>query len=379
VWGAQAVFIDEISRARPDIQNRLFPVIHERKVQGIALDGLEHRWAAMNPPPDRNSDDDLAHYAGSQELDLALADRFALHVVMPQWRAFEESEQERVILSALREPDTAIGQDLQRLLEQIRLRVPVVQAQWSGAIARYVRLLCRLLDEAGHVLSARRAVMIARNIVAVHAVRQAQAGSVTIDDSVWLAVLSSIPLAASGIRLPDSMLLASHREAWRLAAVAPEDPLALILGERDPVRRVQLALACDALPEGELTSIVTDALTQLPEGARHALAEWLFETHGIDRLSVVAVDDIAKAYSEVACLQEVSESVRPNSKAHKLWQALHQRLARLAPDEPLTERKANLLVSLFANRRLQVEADIDRILEAFTTTRESLAAAGQAA
>ena len=33
VWNAQAVFIDEISRARPDMLNRLFPIIHEKKVQ----------------------------------------------------------------------------------------------------------------------------------------------------------------------------------------------------------------------------------------------------------------------------------------------------------------------------------------------------------
>ena len=33
VWGAAAVFIDEISRARPDLLNRLVPIIHERKVQ----------------------------------------------------------------------------------------------------------------------------------------------------------------------------------------------------------------------------------------------------------------------------------------------------------------------------------------------------------
>ncbi len=35
VWDAEAVFIDELSRARPDMLNRLFPIIHERKVQGI--------------------------------------------------------------------------------------------------------------------------------------------------------------------------------------------------------------------------------------------------------------------------------------------------------------------------------------------------------
>ena len=40
VWGAGAVIFDEISRCRPDIQNKLFPIIHERRVQGISLEGL---------------------------------------------------------------------------------------------------------------------------------------------------------------------------------------------------------------------------------------------------------------------------------------------------------------------------------------------------
>ena len=43
VWEAQAVFIDEISRCRPDLQNKLFPIIHERRVQGIELTKLVYR------------------------------------------------------------------------------------------------------------------------------------------------------------------------------------------------------------------------------------------------------------------------------------------------------------------------------------------------
>ena len=35
IWGAGAVIFDEISRCRVDIQNKLFPIIHERKVQGL--------------------------------------------------------------------------------------------------------------------------------------------------------------------------------------------------------------------------------------------------------------------------------------------------------------------------------------------------------
>lgn len=51
------MIFDEISRCRPDIQNKLFPIIHERRVQGIALDDLRFRWAAMNPPS--TDDDDI--------------------------------------------------------------------------------------------------------------------------------------------------------------------------------------------------------------------------------------------------------------------------------------------------------------------------------
>ena len=40
IWGAGAVIFDEISRCRPDIQNKLFPIIHERRAQGLLLEGL---------------------------------------------------------------------------------------------------------------------------------------------------------------------------------------------------------------------------------------------------------------------------------------------------------------------------------------------------
>ena len=51
VWNAEVVFIDEISRTRPELQNKLFPIIHERRIQGVPLERLRYRWSAMNPPP----------------------------------------------------------------------------------------------------------------------------------------------------------------------------------------------------------------------------------------------------------------------------------------------------------------------------------------
>ena len=76
IWDAEVVFIDEISRTRPELQNKLFPIVYERRVQGRPLAHLVYRWAAMNPPPtdDELSDGD-ALYLGSEPLDAALADR----------------------------------------------------------------------------------------------------------------------------------------------------------------------------------------------------------------------------------------------------------------------------------------------------------------
>jgi len=69
LWDAQSVLIDEISRSKPEQQNRLFSLVHERKVQGLDLPRLRYRWAAMNPcSSDQDSEE---NYTGSDPLDRA--------------------------------------------------------------------------------------------------------------------------------------------------------------------------------------------------------------------------------------------------------------------------------------------------------------------
>ncbi len=372
VWGAQAVFIDEISRARLDVQNRLFPIIHERRVQGMPLLDLEHRWAAMNPPT--IDDDDAAACLGSQPLDLALADRFALQATMPDWRSFDQAQQEAVIRAHAVVPDPLAGTLWNAAIARTREVLPIVEAQWAASIARYVRILSALLSEAGSQLSARRAGMLARNLAAIHAARLSDDGEARIDDSAWIATLNSMPFAASGQMLDGSRLLASHREAWRLAAARADDPMGRILTERDPIVRVRLALAASGLPDGELTTIVTDALHSAADGARHALAEWLFDSGAITRLSVVAADAVAELYRDVACVQEVSELVPPNGLRHRIWKTLQQRLGS-EPATPQTDRRANLVTALFAANRFAAEVDVDAVLQRYAATQVRLAGA----
>ena len=90
VWGAESVLIDEISRSKPEQQNRLFSLVHERRVQGIGLPKLRYRWAAMNPcSTDQDSDE---NYTGSEPLDPALADRFGLFVNALHWKDMSDDE-----------------------------------------------------------------------------------------------------------------------------------------------------------------------------------------------------------------------------------------------------------------------------------------------
>jgi MoxR-like ATPase len=63
VWGAESVLIDEINRCKPEHQNRLFSLVHERKIQGLPLDALRYRWAAMNRAADQSPDED---YLGAE-------------------------------------------------------------------------------------------------------------------------------------------------------------------------------------------------------------------------------------------------------------------------------------------------------------------------
>ena len=87
------MLVDEISRCKPEHQNRLFSLVHERRVQGIALEKLRYRWAAMNPA---GAGQDGGEYLGSEPLDPALADRFAIVIEVGDWSELSEAEQRLV-------------------------------------------------------------------------------------------------------------------------------------------------------------------------------------------------------------------------------------------------------------------------------------------
>ena len=360
IWGAQTVFLDEISRCRPDMQNKLFPIIHEKRVQGIDLEELVYRWSAMNPP--RSEEGLEASYVGSEPLDAALADRFAFVVEVPAWCDFSAEEQGRVIRSRDIEAKLDRDPELSETVEHGRRLYDEQSEELESSLVGYVRFLVSLLGRAGIGLSPRRAGMLLRNILAVHAANCLLRIGVPLKDSALLAVMHSLPQKAQGIRIDQVKLLAAHREAWNAALIPEDDPSRAVFHESDPLRRVMKASLAPSLSQEDFSSIVADALAALPAGGRHALAFRLFESASAGRLVAAIAEQCAEFYTLVTVAQEVHESVKSKSPRHRTWQRVVEMLARLEPEKEDTVLKTNLLCGLFSAGQLAVEADVERSL-----------------
>lgn len=372
VWGAGAVIFDEVSRCRPEIQNKLFPIIHERKVQGISLDALRYRWAAMNPPSTEDNDNG---YVGSEPLDSALADRFAFVVEMPSWAGLTEAEQ----LAIIQAEDVAITPAQARLLAdalaRTRSSLPAIRLSLSEGVASYVRTLLALLAQANLALSPRRAGMLLRSILAVNAASLALDPASSASDSTLLAVRNSLPQRAQGIAVPEVKLLAAHREAWRFAKISPNDPLKAILCAADPVERFRLAVATKGLRKGEFSQVVADALAQLAAGAREAAIVHLFETGAVGRLNAAVAGEAAEIYRDVARAVEFSEGIHASDVRFKTWSKVKDLLSRLDPGDTRAHLRANALAGAFARRDLATPQDAEAAFRAFGEIDSRLRAA----
>ncbi|MEI8371818.1 MAG: MoxR family ATPase [Planctomycetota bacterium] len=370
IWGAEVVFLDEISRCRPDLQNKLFPIIHERRVQGILLDKLVYRWSAMNPPL---SDGDEEHgYRGSEPLDQALADRFAFVVEMPEWKHFSEQEQEQVILRGEDTIATTVARRLQERIQAGRALLPSVREMFGEKLAVYIRLLMALLSQAELGLSPRRGGMLLRNFLAVHTARILMDPEAELRESCLMALNHSFPQRAMGIEVSRVKILKCHREAWQVAALEDNDPCRLLIMESDPLRRALRASRIKSLSSSEFSSIVADCLASLRPGGRHALAATLFESGAAGNLVAAVAQQCGLLYGLIATPQSIHESVRANSPRHHVWQRVVAALARMDPKDMETTLTTNLLVGLFATGELSTDADVDRASTAWFEARSQI-------
>jgi len=272
LWDAESVFLDEISRCRPENQNKLFSVIHEKRIQGLALSKLRYRWSAMNPPLTGEEEESEEVYEGSLPLDPALADRFAYVVTLPALQDLDGPVRRKIILQGGEFP--AKWPDLSKLIEQARVHADTNRAAHQQWIASYVDALVGPLQEARLSISGRRAVALARSVLSIAGAGQALGLELGLEGAAFLALKWGLPQRGQGRRIAESKLRALHALALKSVGEGPDGLWTRIRGEQDPVRRVAIGLAHH--PKGisklDLSNLVSDAFASLTIPRRHVLA-----------------------------------------------------------------------------------------------------------
>lgn len=211
VWGAESVLVDEISRCRSEHQNRLFSLVHERRVQGIALPKLRYRWAAMNPC----SVDQGGDYAGSEPLDRALADRFALLVQVGDWDDLTNEERLKVADPSGEGAVSSDGGRLRACVEEWRGEFVRLLPMCPPSFLAYSAAATSALNRAGLRISPRRARMLSRSLLASVVVT----GKVS-QEAFRQVLQCSIPHVAWGENPEAARISAAHRTAWDSAMLS---------------------------------------------------------------------------------------------------------------------------------------------------------------
>jgi len=166
IWDAESILIDELSRCKPEIQNKFFSIIQEKKIQGIELGKLRYRWAAMNPISTEISNHD-DYYEGSISLDQALADRFAFILDVPDWNEMSNADQLRIIQPAGEGAISELSVDLSVFIASIKKEFDQLIINPPYEIIKYCQAVTTLMTDAGYRISPRRARLMARNFTAL--------------------------------------------------------------------------------------------------------------------------------------------------------------------------------------------------------------------
>ncbi len=347
IWEAGVVFLDEISRARPDMQNRLFSIIHEKRIQGMKLEKLRHRWAAMNPPATDHEEEHVDVYEGSEPLDPALADRFNFIIEVPRLQSLSEQDRASIIRSSAQPITDDDCEALRHRLTQIREQVIIIEEVLGDAVSEYIRVIMDYTQQMGLQLSGRRATMLYRNIIAVHT-------ACTLDypqdpcDSAWLALYNALPQRAQGIKIETGKLLIAHNESWKTASLDKYDARRLLSADPDPVRRAIRACTLPKLSAEEVSAYVADGLAEATPGGRHALATYVIDSPVSGRLNAAIAEQVADLYAATIVAQDLHESIGTGSPRHRTWLSIVEALAELPGSHSDTTIATNLLAGLFA-------------------------------
>lgn len=387
IWGAESVLIDEISRCKPETQNKFFSIINERKVQGLGLTGLRYRWAAMNPFTSTGDEED---YEGSQPLDQALADRFAFIIEVPDWSELTLKDQAAVIHPSGEGAFSADEGALSRFVERLKPLFSEEIKAPSATVVRYVRYAATLMTDAGYRTSPRRARLLARNVIALSVVLRETGTELT--EKAWKHLLKltltwSLPHRAWRSAPPTHAIDSVHAEAARLVfeVSPPEQWISEFLMKPSLHARVHMLPNPDI--DTDTRSLAVMQLLARESSTRRAIFAFsLFPLlAGTSWLNEEAIQELSRHAREVLNVEgilEWKEDIVAHDTMHPGWSACAQVVANLPSLEPGRKRRAEQLFLHLLTRRVpipepvMVELELDNCFIAARTVAAQFQTAG---
>ena len=363
VWGAESVLIDELSRCKPEHQNRLFSLVHERRLQGLPLKRLRFRWAAMNPcTADQSGAEDCS---GSEPLDPALADRFALIVTAADWSDLTAEQQAAIVAPSGEGKVTPPNAALQSALAQWRECFVQQANACPPQVTHYVTTVVNALNGAGVRISPRRARLMARSLVAASII----AGRTT--SVLFRSVLEcSLPHATWGQSVEPAVIAAAHRAAWDASRETGGAWIHAFLAEPRLDRKLGVLLEqCEQPDEGSQAIAQLIASEKPDRAAAFAFAVYPAALAGKLPIGAEGVTDLAKlavplldVEGEIAWQERLSEQ----GTSHPSIAEIAKVLAPLA-DGRLARAKQFLTACLLRNVRVMSAAELEQQMDACVT------------
>jgi MoxR-like ATPase len=288
VWAAESVLIDEISRCKPEHQNRLFSLVHERRIQGISLPNLRFRWAAMNPcSSDQTGVED---YSGSEPLDPALADRFALFIRAADWSELTDVERLKVADPSGEGKIADDGGVLKKHIEGWRKTFRTQVDACPEPILIYAATAVSALNSAGVRISPRRSRLMARSLLAASII----AGNSS--DRLFRVMLeSSIPHICWGVQPSNEAISAAHRVAWDTSAQTANRWLHAFMSDASLAGKLAILMdQCNSPDAG--SQAIAQLVASEPRERSTAFAFATYPAAVIDKLPIGAegVNDLGK-------------------------------------------------------------------------------------
>ena len=288
VWGAESVLIDELSRCKPEHQNRLFSLVHERRLQGLPLPRLRYRWAAMNPcTSDQVGAED---YSGSEALDPALADRFALIVTSADWAELTTGQQAAIVAPASEGRLTPPNEPLRSALANWRERFVKQANACPPQVTLYVTTVVSALNGASVRISPRRARLLARSLVAATIVADRETSA------VFRSVLDcSLPHSTWGQAVEPAVVAAAHRAGWEASRATRNAWIHGFLAEQQLHRKLELLLDRCTDPDDGSQAVAQLIANERPDRtAAFAFATYPAALAGTLPIGAEGVNDLAK-------------------------------------------------------------------------------------